>query len=186
MNDYKLNKAQILHHMNATGKEYNSMTIDSSLLESHSFNNQTPSLNVNMSLLEQESEGDFAGIDLDANGSNADVDNDNDNDEPGCVQKQNQKTFGNRSKSKDSSIHSDFVHRMLNEGENDDIHFGFKIVCDSCFRPLSKILENAYETERDVMGRVISDFDATGDTRMGFDLLGGEYCDLVDAGIVDA
>ena len=67
------------------------------------------------------------------------------------------------------------------QGENDDQRFGIEIVRKALQTPLRQIAENAGEDGAVISGKTLDKDDYS----YGFDAQGGEFKDLVQAGIID-
>lgn len=79
----------------------------------------------------------------------------------------------------------DYLHRMLNEGEYDDIKMGYQIVTQACKWPQKILLQNAEITDHDTYGKLIEAYLLNNNPRMGYDVNDYKLVDMVEAGLVD-
>lgn len=79
----------------------------------------------------------------------------------------------------------DYLHRMLNEGEYDDIKMGYQIVTQACKWPQKILLQNAEITDHDTYGKLIEAYLLNSNPRMGYDVNDYKLVDMVEAGLVD-
>ena len=71
---------------------------------------------------------------------------------------------------------------LLHDGQdNSDVGIGVKIMIDACYAPLTTILENANKSPDVIINSIIT----SGDTNTGYDARTGEFCNVIECGIID-